>query len=120
MNKNNYRRVGVHGNCCGICQFNQCNNEAEDICEEGSAPYPSGPAEDHVCDRFKIQPDSIALQDVKPGMELELNIDEPYRGNVYAGPYAVHQVGEDAFSYLVNGKPVVKYAPLRGYKQTAE
>jgi hypothetical protein len=114
MSKNNYKYAGMRGDCCGICVYNQCH-DGEDVCENGSAPWPSGLDEEHVCDLFKIQPDSTRLQDVNVGMELEYNIDEPYRGNVYAGPYLVHNVKADGFTYLVNGREVMKYAPLRGY-----
>jgi hypothetical protein len=112
----NYRYAGLCGDCCGICIYNQRNDEAEDYCEQGEAPWPAGPADDHVCDSFKLEAGSMRLSDVKPGMDLEVDIDEPYRGNVYAGPYKVRQVDANRFTYLHNGRPVSKYAPLRGYK----
>jgi hypothetical protein len=58
----------------------------------------------------------MRLSDVKQGMDLEVDYDEPYRGNVYAGPYKVHQVFAGKFTYLHNNRPVSKHPPLRGYK----
>lgn len=120
MSYNNYRHVGVRGNCCGICQFNQFDrNRFIDACLKNSDLLEI--EEDDVCDLFELQPDSTILEDVQAGDELELNIDEPYRGNVYAGPYTVHSVFENGFTYMVklNSKDceIHKFAPLRGYKK---
>jgi hypothetical protein len=113
----NYRYAGLRGDCCGICIHNQWSPiKGEDYCEQDAAPSECGPYHDHVCDSFKIESSSMRLCDVNPGMYIEYDIDEPYRGNAYAGPYKVHQVGPNGFLYLHKGRTVSKYAPLRGYK----
>lgn len=103
----NFRYAGCSGNCCGICNFNQCDSQGEDICEKGITEFPlsyDSPYDQHVCDLFEIQPDSIRLSDLKVGDIIEHDIEIMETGFCYS-------VKQGERQYIVH-----KYAPLRGYK----